>query len=382
METVSLLLVDDEPLFLKTLAHMLRKEGLDVITATNVEEALSVLEARPVNCVVTDLVLKGMDGLELTRKIKKTNPGIMVVIITAYGRLDAAIEAIRAEADDFILKDATPRGAVFQIMRCVDRLRLQITEKELMERMVDAEKLAATGRLASYIAHQINSPLQGVLALLRYLEKTHTTDTELIENIDLIHEAFTIIHDTVKRLLQLNQPLGVNKQHININNSIRGMAVLLQSALRQNRIKVVYRLNEQLPDIIGSAPLLSHLFLNLFNNAIEAIAGTGTKTGAGYAGTITVTTDCTTSGIRIVIEDDGPGIEKAKREHLFDLFYSGKPEGGLGLGLSIAREIVMKHNGTITAENKDCGGARFLITIPLYESCEDKNGTTKNSSFG
>jgi signal transduction histidine kinase len=382
METVSLLLVDDEPLFLKTLTHMLRKEDLEVITATNGEEALSVLEARPVHCVVTDLVLKGMDGLELTRKIKKTNSGIMVVITTAYGRLDAAIEAIRAEADDFILKETTLRGSVFRIMRCVDRLRLRIKEKELMERMVEAEKLAAAGRLASYVAHQINSPLQGVLALLRYLEKTHAENTELIENIDLIHEAFIIIRDTVKRLLQLNQPLGVHKQHININNSIRSMAVLLQSALRQNKIKVVFRLNEELPDIISSAPLLSHLFLNLFNNAIEAIAGTGTKTGAGYAGTITVTTERITTGIVIIIDDDGPGISDDVHDHLFDLFYSEKPEGGLGLGLSIAREIVLKHNGTITAENRDCGGARFLITIPLHESCEDKNGTTKNSSFG
>ncbi len=382
METVSLLLVDDEPVFLKTMAHMLRKEGFEVLPVTNGNEALSVLEDRPVHCVMTDLILKvGMDGLELTRKIKETNPGIMVVIITAYGRLDAAIDAIRADADDFILKETTPRGVVFRIMQCIDRLRLRIKEKELTERMMEAEKLAATGRLASYIAHQINSPLQGVLALLRYMEKTHNEDAGLKENIDLVHEAFSIIRDTVKRLLQLNQPLGSKKKYLNINHIVRSMTVLLQSALRQNKIKVVFRLHEELPDIIGSPPLLSHLFLNLFNNAIEAIAGAGMKTGDGYAGTITITTEYNNTDVLIIIDDDGPGIDEEALEHLFDLFYSAKSESGLGMGLSIAREIIRNHNGTITAANRETGGARFIITLPLINSCEGNYGKTENTSI-
>jgi signal transduction histidine kinase len=114
---------------------------------------------------------------------------------------------------------------------------------------------------------------------------------------------------------------------------------------------------------------LSHVFLNLFNNAIEAMTGIskphGGETGLIRRGEINVKTNLGKGHVVIKVTDNGPGIPKEDLEHIFDPFYTRKKKMGLGVGLSVCHDIVNGHGGTITAENGPEGGAVFTITLPI-----------------
>jgi PAS domain S-box-containing protein len=240
--------------------------------------------------------------------------------------------------------------------------------KLLQDQIIRSKQLAATGQLAASIAHEINSPLQGIVSLLHSVKNTCKNEKMLLENLDLIESGFRRIRDTVKNLLDLNRPGKEKVQPMNINNIIEETVSLVQSLLRKNKITVNLNLSSKIPDIIASPKQLSHVFLNLINNAVEAMTGVS-KSESGkkrefVGGVITINTNFRKKNIIIKVTDTGPGIPKEDLEHIFDLFYTRKKTMGMGVGLSICYGIIQDHNGTIVAKNSPKGGAVFTVTLP------------------
>ena len=144
-----------------------------------------------------------------------------------------------------ILKD----GSVMGLRGVVN----DITEKKVIQdRLIRSERLAATGALAASIAHEINSPLQGIIALLGVIKETHKKDKELAQNIDLIRNAVDTIRDTVKTLLNLNRPGKEKKQPVYINHFIAETVALVRSHLKKKKIKVDLNLSPNIPYINAS----------------------------------------------------------------------------------------------------------------------------------
>lgn len=129
MEKHSILFVDDEEVIRKNIGYDLKKIGYDVALAESGEEALKLLTERTAetqfDLVITDLMMEGMSGIDLLKETKKTNPEIMVIILTGYGSLDTAIDSIREEVDDYILKPCKAKDFCFRVARCLDRLGFQ-----------------------------------------------------------------------------------------------------------------------------------------------------------------------------------------------------------------------------------------------------------------
>jgi PAS domain S-box-containing protein len=244
-----------------------------------------------------------------------------------------------------------------------------ITETKLLQdQIIRSKQLAATGQLAASIAHEINSPLQGIASLLHSVKMTCQKDKKLLENLDLIESGFRRIRDTVKHLLDLNRPGKEKEQPMNINNIIEETVSLVQNLLKKNKITVHLNLSSKIPEIIASPKQLSHVFLNLINNAVEAMTGVS-KSDSGkkrdfMGGEITINTKFRKKNIIIKVTDTGPGIPGEDLEHIFDLFYTRKKTMGMGVGLSICYGIVQDHNGTISAKNSPKGGAVFTISLP------------------
>ncbi|MFP4088513.1 MAG: ATP-binding protein [Desulfobacteraceae bacterium] len=242
--------------------------------------------------------------------------------------------------------------------------------KQLQNQLLRSERLSATGQLAATIAHEINSPLQGIASLLNSIERTQNLDDRLSEQLNLIKRAFTSIRDTVKKLLDLSRPGKEVKQSINVNKVIEDTVGLLNSHLRKNQVRVQLDLASTIPNIQASPQQLSHVFMNLISNAIEAMTGNGTSenhinTENMHNGTITIDTNVQNDILITKVVDTGPGISEADMEHLFDPFYTRKKELGMGIGLSLCHSIIHDHHGTITARNAPEGGAVFTITLPL-----------------
>jgi len=242
--------------------------------------------------------------------------------------------------------------------------------KQLQHQLFRSERLSATGQLAATIAHEINSPLQGIISILNLVERTHNQDEKLLGHLNLVKGGFINIRDTVKKLLDLNRPRNEAIQSININRLIEDTIRLLGSYFKKSDVKIVLNLSAGIPNINGSPQQLTHVFMNLMNNAVEALVGVskpknGWKTRKGTGGTITLTSNLRKDDIIIKVSDTGPGISEEDIAYIFDPFYTRKKEMGMGIGLSLCHGIIEDHNGSITAKNAPEGGAIFTITLPI-----------------
>ncbi len=274
-----------------------------------------------------------------------------------------------------ITKDGTELVTLWANFRILDETVINIgydvTERKLLEdQLIRSERLAASGQMAVSIAHEINSPLQGITSLLNSIGRTTNQDERLLEKLNLLKNAFISIRNTVKKLLDLNRPGKARKQSMNINSVIEDTVGLLKSHLMKNKVKIILNLSSKVPNVNSSPQQLGQVFMNLISNAVEAIVGTskskdGWKARESTGREIIINSNLKKNNIIIKVADTGPGILKKDMKHIFDPFYTKKKEMGMGIGLSICHGIIEDHNGSIVARNSPEGGAIFTITLPI-----------------
>jgi PAS domain S-box-containing protein len=251
---------------------------------------------------------------------------------------------------------------------CVAR---DITPTKLLQhQLIRSERLAATGQLAASIAHEINSPLQGIAALLNVLKTTYAADDYLQRKLDLIKSAFNSIRDTVRNLIDLNRPGKERKQLIDVNHVVENTVALVKSLLKKHMIAADVALEARRSVVHASPQQLGQVIMNLVNNAVEAITGAAAACSpdglaATTAGRIAIRTLNRGDELLIEVRDSGPGIGAAEIDRIFDPFFTSKKTMGMGVGLTICYGIVEDHQGRITAENAPEGGAVFTIALPL-----------------
>ena len=251
---------------------------------------------------------------------------------------------------------------------CVAR---DVTEtKFLHTQLLRSERLAATGQLAASIAHEINSPLQGITALLSVIRMRYEHDKELLSQLDLVHNAFLSIRNTVRNLIDLNRPGKEKKQPMNINQVIENTVALTRSHLKKNMVSIKLNLAAKSSKINASPQQIGQVVMNLVNNAVESIINAPDfqemlKQSSPASGEISIETQNRDNDIIITVTDNGPGISENDLTKVFDPFFTRKKTMGMGVGLSICHGIIEDHNGRIYAGNATEGGAVFTIRLPL-----------------
>jgi len=251
---------------------------------------------------------------------------------------------------------------------CVAR---DVTEtKFLHNQLLRSERLAATGQLAASIAHEINSPLQGITALLSVIRTKYEHDKELLDQLDLVNNAFISIRNTVRNLIDLNRPGKEKKQPMNINQVIENTVALTRSHLKKNMVSIKLNLAAKTSKINASPQQIGQVIMNLVNNAVESIINAPDfreklKQSSPISGEIIIETHNRDEDIIITVKDNGPGISENDLEKIFDPFFTRKKTMGMGVGLSICHGIIEDHKGIIYAKNSPEGGAVFTIRLPL-----------------
>lgn len=242
-------------------------------------------------------------------------------------------------------------------------------KKQLQDELIRSERLAATGQLAASIAHEINSPLQGITSLLHEMKKNYIHEEELITNLDLLKGAFYRIRGTVRKLFNLNRPSYETRQLVCVNKIIGETVALLENHLKKNKIKINLNLSPQVIPIKAQPQHLGQVFMNLINNAVEAINNLSSKDESenyiSIGGEITIDTCQCENIIHTKVADTGTGISPEDIQRIFDPFYSRKKTIGMGIGLTVCHDIIKQHMGTITAKNALQGGAVFTIALPV-----------------
>jgi len=222
------------------------------------------------------------------------------------------------------------------------------------------EKQGLLSRLLGRLAHEIRNPLSSLNIHLQLLEEdlgelAPETREKLSGRLDIIHGEMQRLETIVTHFLRLSSPSELNLEKIDIERIVRNVCDLLAPEAEARGIKIATNFEGALPTIMGDPVQLTQALINLVINAIQAI---------GRDGQIEVQASCSGDGIFIAVRDTGPGIPADKLAHIFEPYFTTKPEGN-GLGLWIAQQIATGHRGEIKAANAPGNGAIFTIRLQV-----------------
>jgi PAS domain S-box-containing protein len=229
--------------------------------------------------------------------------------------------------------------------------------KETQDQLVQAEKLAAMGRLTSQIAHELNNPLYGIMNTLELL-KTEIPDTSKRRRLlDMSLSEIVRLSVMLKNMLTFSRPEEEARKDVDMNNFLEGILMLLEKQLKEEDIRLVTEYDEKLPVVKVSPNQMRQVLLNIVKNAIEAMP---------RGGTLTISTRKENGRLRILVRDTGIGMSEQIKQKIFDAFFTTKEQvRGVGLGLSVCYGIVQDHGGEIQVESVPEKGSTFLIILPI-----------------
>ncbi|MEL6349134.1 MAG: response regulator [Myxococcota bacterium] len=378
-----LLIVDDEPVILQILKAVFEPEPYRITTASTGSDALRILEEQGCDLLLTDKNLPDVSGMELLQRAKARDPLTEVIIITGYASLETALSALELDAFDYILK---PLNNVFDIRNKVkqaldkqrmtrenQRLLRHLKEKnealeaalseahELQAELIQSEKLAGIGTLAAGIAHEISSPLFGIMGLAEAI--VDEQDISLIQEYasDIV-EYCRNIRDIVVELSSYSR--AASNEYlttVEMPRIIEDALLLVKRSAPVDGVRFETALEEQVY-VLARTNEVQQVFVNLIKNAAEAVSE---RFGGGPGGWVKISSGVSEDHVWAEIADNGPGIDADKVSVIFDPFYTTKPPGkGTGLGLNVVYRILTKYRGTITVESEPGDGTRFHLKIP------------------
>jgi two-component system NtrC family sensor kinase len=236
----------------------------------------------------------------------------------------------------------------------------QTERRRLQEQLVQSEKMSAIGQLIAGIAHDLNNPLASVVGFADFLGEVRDVPPQLREPLTVIREEAERASNIVKNLLSFARKQEHQRRRTSLRQLLESTFLLLRNQLLAYHVEYRLELDAELPDVDVDPNQIQQVFVNLINNAAQAIAVTG------QSGMIEVRGRRWMDGVAIDVSDTGPGMSEALQAQVFEPFFTTKPEGqGTGLGLSISQGIVKEHGGRITLASEEGTGATFTVHLPL-----------------
>jgi PAS domain S-box-containing protein len=228
----------------------------------------------------------------------------------------------------------------------------------LRDQLVHAEKMAAVGQLVSGVAHEVNNPLTAILGFADLLLENSDLPETARKDLRVILQEAQRTKQIVQNLLSFARQMPPQRNPVQLNLILRRTIQLRSYDFASHGVDVVEHLDEQLPDVVGDAHQLQQVFLNILNNAYDAVHE------VGRSARIEIMTTKTGGAVEVSFRDNGPGISHPDK--IFDPFFTTKEVGkGTGLGLSICYGIVKEHGGEILCHNNSDGqGATFIVRLP------------------
>jgi two-component system NtrC family sensor kinase len=422
-QSARILTIDDSPTFLAFLSGELRNQGYEVESAASGTEGLAPLATRNFDCILVDLEMPEMDGVEVCRRITAMRPGLeaapAVIILTASTNKGDLNRSLEAGADDFVGKSSDMAVLRVRIQaalrrrffhkeneRVIEELKARELEmlhardarqlaearasmaeklvqanhdlqeanrklKETQAQLIQNEKMASLGQLVAGIAHEINNPLAFV-----------------VNNLFIVESGLEGLWREMEPLLSEASALRLRKARTRLGEMREGLDRVKELVLD---LRTFSRLDEgefTTVDVVETIDAVLLLLKHKMNGRIVVekhyvaertlycysgrlhqvlmnLLGNAVDAIAGE-GKIAIATSHTSGDFLIAIRDTGAGIPEDIRTKIFDPFFTTKPIGqGTGLGLAISYGIVQDHGGSIEVKSEEGSGTEFIIKIPL-----------------
>jgi len=293
------------------------------------------------------------------------NPSLILVMIKPKSEVLKTWYTLKSEL--FFIFAASVIGIFLVVFRLTNLLVRRIEESDQKRKMAYHEieytnKLASLGRMAAGVAHEINNPMAiinekaGLMMDLIQFAPDFPDKEKFLSLTASISKSVDRVREITHRLLGFARRMDVNIEIMNLDEVIKEVLGFLEKEMMYRNIDLRLQLDESLSKIASDRGQLQQVFLNILNNALEAVSD---------GGIISITSferDVDTVGVSI--QDNGPGMSQEVKEHIFEPFYTTKKISGTGLGLSITYGIVKKLGGEIEVQSKEGQGTTFTVILP------------------
>lgn len=382
-----LLVVDDEKHLCDLLATIFTAGGYDVTCAEDGEEALEFAKQQRFPVVVTDLEMPRMDGIELVHALAELDPYTECILLSGSENLPRIIQASESgNVFNHFWKPLQEMGDLVRaVARALERRELRLSNAHLLSELRDTrfelhalsgrleqlDKVAALGQMTGAVAQDMESPLKSLLAYAEYLRARLRRDKDepltpeqanrVLDYLQEMETSIQVCYRTVQGVLDYTQVHDAPPQPTDLHNVLAESVEFLRYTLEAQGVRLSLQFADELPPVRANRRRLQQALINLFLNAQQALGKGG--------GVITVATEHTTDseaeGVRIRISDTGPGIAPGVLPHIFDPFFTTRPHTrNLGVGLTIARNIVREWRGDLTIESAPGKGVVATLTLP------------------
>jgi signal transduction histidine kinase len=373
------LVIDDEMGPRESL-RMLLKPIYQVHTADSVEIGLKLLSEKKPDAIVMDIRMPGMTGIEGLRRIRQIDPHLSVIMLTGFGALETAKEALRLGANDYISKPFDAREMREVISRNVERTRLHRTSESaageikelnnrLLQELAQKERLASLGQASAEFVHDIGNPLTivwGYVQLLaKKLEESERTDdpnaVSSNKELEIIEQNVRLCRDLLTMWQSYGSVEAAPHKLISISDIVREVVAGVGALAKETPVELKCDVTEDRCSLTGDAVQITRAIQNVIINAIQA--------SSDRKGTVEVSCIRKDFYVDVRIADTGQGISPEQVAKIFDPYFTTKQgKSGTGLGLFITKKVVDDHNGSIKVDSTPGVGTTITIRLPLVNN--------------
>lgn len=376
-ELPQILVIDDEMGPRESL-RMLLKPNYQVHTADSVEAGIRLLRDKRPDAVISDIRMPGVSGIEGLRRIREIDPHVSVIMLTGFGALETAQEALRLGANDYISKPFDAREMRDVVSRNVERTRVQRTgehaadeikelNSRLLKELAQKERLASLGQASAEFVHDLGNPLTIVWGYVQLLakkleqqEKGEATakDATSAKELNIIEQNVRLCRELLTMWQSYGSGEALPHKPISVSGIVRELIKGLGSIATQNGVKLAAEISEDPCTLLGDPVQVTRAIQNVIVNAIQAAAETKGE----------VSVSCTRKDfyVDVRVQDGGQGMAPAQLQKIFEPYFTTKQnKSGTGLGLYITKKVVEDHNGSIKVDSALDVGTTFTIRLPL-----------------
>jgi two-component system NtrC family sensor kinase len=309
---------------------------------------------------LTRLIVRPLDAISSAARRVAAGARAFEVGARGSAELRGLAESLYEMTAKLRADEQSMRAQIAELERRAEKLR------EAQDRLVRTERLASVGRLSAGLAHEIGNPIAALLGLEDLLLQGGLSEEENRDFLKRIKSETERIHRVLRDLLDFARPAaaaqGGDDKPGDVVEAIGDVVALIRPQRSFRQVDLRVETEPQLPRVTLGNERLMQVLLNLLLNAADA---------AAERGVVTLSAQRCAMGVRLAVEDSGPGIDPAVRERLFEPFVTTKEVGkGTGLGLAVCRGLVESARGTIQLDESYEGGARFVVELPSHSERE------------
>jgi len=385
------LVVDDDEMVRFVLNEKLAEVGYTVTDACDGQSALELFRGTAFDAVLLDLKMPGMDGITTLREMRRHDPDVPVIMVTAFGDISTAVEAIKLGAYDFTEKPPQLSRILVTLKRAIEKAALERevrslgkSAEESMVLKAACEKLKELDKMKtaflSSISHELRTPLTSIIGYAeiarqkycKLLSSITPNDEKVVRvigqidaNLDILVSEGNRLADLIDNVLELTAleagTADICSDNVSLESVINGVATEFVEQFKSRGLDFSWEIEADLPSVVGDSRRLSHVMHHLFSNALKF-----TEQGHVFC-----TAGKVQGNLLVSVSDTGKGIPETLHRTIFDKFsqigetLTDKPKG-TGLGLPICRLIIERHGGNIWVESELGKGSTFTFTLPAF----------------